>query len=70
MNLIAIHTKSNGWVSQTHKTSKGWLEFRLNKERKIEVSTVKINPLCDGLLATSMFMLYPMDDVIDYIVSN
>ena len=68
MKLIAVNTKSHGWVKALHAINDTtWLEFELNNDGLITVATIRSNPLCDGGVATSLSYNYPMSDVIDYI---
>ena len=71
MKLLALQTKSMGWLKSFHEVEKGkWLEFVINRDKTIMVAAVKVNPLCDGCMSSSLFMNYPMDDVIDFVISN
>ena len=71
VKLIALQTKSMGWLKSFHEVEKGkWLEFVINRDKTIMVSAIKVNHLCDGGMSCSLFMNYPMDDVLDFVVSN
>ena len=71
VKLIALQTKSMGWLKSFHEVEKGkWLEFAINRDKTIMVSAVKVNHLCDGGMSSSLFMNYPMDDVLDFVVLN
>ena len=66
--LIAVNTKSNGWVESTHKYDEGKeLVFTLNLDNSIRV--YKQEATFAGIFC-SLSSNYPMDDVIDYIVLN
>ena len=63
--LIAINTKSNGWVESNHKYDKGKeLVFALNLDNSIRVCKQEITPA--GIYC-SLSYNYPMDAVLDYI---
>lgn len=63
--LIAVNTKSNGWVKSTHKYEEGKeLVFTLNLDNTISVYKQETTPA--GIYC-SLNYNYPMDDVIDYI---
>ena len=71
VKLIALQTKSMGWLKSFHEVEKGkWLEFVINRDKTIMVSAIKVNHLCDGGMSCSLFMNYPMDDVLDFVVLN
>ena len=66
--LLAINTKSNGWVDVNHKYEEGKeLVFSLNLDNTIRVH--KQESTFAGILC-SLSYNYPMDDVIDFIVMN
>ena len=66
--LLAINTKSNGWVESTYKYDEGKeLVFTLNLDNSIRVH--KQEATFAGIFCSLSFN-YPMDDVIDYIVLN
>lgn len=62
----------NGTIRKAeYEVEKGkWLEFVINRDKTIMVSAVKVNHLCDGCMSSSLFMNYPMDDVLDFVVLN
>ena len=63
--LLAIHTKSNGWIDSNHNYDIGKsLVFTLNLDNTISVHKQEITPA--GIYC-SLSYNYPMDDVIDYI---
>ena len=66
--LVALNTKSNGWVESNHKYDKGKeLVFALNLDNTIRVYKQEIT--LAGIYC-SLSYNYPMDDIIDYIVMN
>ena len=68
MSLIAIHTKSNGWVPSTYEYEPDkFLVFSLQGDKTISVFKKELNPLVDGGFACSLSYNYPMEDVIDYV---
>lgn len=72
MKIVAIQTKSMGWLRGFHEVEKWkWLEFSLGDiDKQVYVSAISINHLVDGGMASTLDYLYPIDDVINYIVSN
>ena len=63
--VLAINTKSNGWVESNHKYDEGKeLVFALKLDNTIQVCKQEITPV--GIYC-SLSYNYPMDDVIDYI---
>lgn len=63
--LLAINTKSNGWIKANHKYEKGKeLVFSLNLDNTIKVH--KQESTIAGIFC-SLSYNYPMDDVIDFI---
>lgn len=66
--LLAINTKSNGWVEANHKYGEGKeLVFSLGLDNTIKVH--KQESTVAGIYC-SLIYNYPMNDVIDFIVIN
>lgn len=69
--LVAINTKSNGWIEPNYEFEKGkFLVFGLNNDMSINVYKREFNPNIAGLFACSLTYNYPMDDIIDYVYST
>lgn len=48
-NLIAVHTKSNGWIEAVHEYENGkFLIFGLNNDKTINVYKKELNPNVNG----------------------
>ena len=71
MRLLALQTKSMGWIKALHNFEKGkFIDFTITRDKKIMASIIIVNPLCEGGFSASLDFYYPMDDVLDYVVSN
>lgn len=65
--LLAICTKSNGWVTSNYEYENGkFLIFGLNYDNTINVYKKELNPNINGLFSCTLTYNYPMDDIIDF----